>query len=132
VVYKRVLPRDAFNEAKFLKGLARLTMLIEDGNCPLVYVFDQTWETRIEYGNWEGLAGFIIDQRPEDGGLECENLFFYYKRKMYRDTELRIYSMLNCQSPYNIVCAGSDGGELIVFEDDGTFTDEFKTEIGMV
>ncbi len=34
--YMRILPRDAFNEANFLKCLAKLTMDIEDGLLPFL------------------------------------------------------------------------------------------------
>lgn len=33
--YRRVLPRDLFNEAKLLKCLGQLSLMIHDGKCEL-------------------------------------------------------------------------------------------------
>ena len=124
-MYQRVFPRDLFNEAKFLKGLGRLTMLIEDELCPLTYDYDRRHavfppdDTMYE-------VGLLVDQRPSDGGLECKNLKFFDDGKL-----VKIYSMLNCRSPYNLVAESPEVGEIEVFNDDGSLTDEFKIEIGM-
>ena len=62
-MYKRVLPRDLFNEAKLLKCLGRLCLLIEDDMCKLEYDHDD-----------EFAEGFVIGQLQECGGIYPLNL----------------------------------------------------------
>lgn len=60
---KRVLPRDAFNDANLLKCIGQLTLLIEEGRISLTYEYD-------------GLP-FNILQDPSDGSTYVENVRFY-------------------------------------------------------
>jgi hypothetical protein len=132
-MYKRVMPRDGFNEAKYIKSLSRLVMLIEDELCTLTYVFDQIHATYIDlpFGERQGPAGFILDQRNSDGGLECKNLKFYKNAVLHAGHEVEMHSVPNGRSPFNLLAATDDGGEVQVFADDGELTDEFKASIGM-
>lgn len=65
--YLRVLPRDAFNEANFLKCIAQLTMALEDGFHPYITY------------SYDGEA-FDLDQ-DINGCLVINNIQFYYKDK---------------------------------------------------
>ena len=81
--YKRVLPRDLFNESKLLKVIGYLTMWIEDGMDwmdGVSYVYDD-W-------NWFDQAAnqFICGQDQADGSFYCENIKFY----VALDVELKI------------------------------------------
>ena len=42
--YTRVIPRDLFNEAKLLKCIGRLCLLIHDNNTPVKMSFEETGE----------------------------------------------------------------------------------------
>lgn len=66
--YKRVLPRDAFNEAKLLKCIGRLTLLIEDGELP-------AW--RYHYDG----DSFNVVQDPSDGSISIANITFWRNKK---------------------------------------------------
>ncbi len=63
--YLRVLPRDAFNEANFLKCIGKLTMALEDGFHPFItYEYD----------------GEPFDLNQDINGCLCiNNMSFYYK-----------------------------------------------------
>ena len=115
--YYRVLPRDLFNESKLLKCLGRLTLMIHDGMAGDLE-FDLEKEER----------GFIINQN-EDGDLYCKNLFFYYN-----DEFVHVVSGLNSRGSYPLYFyfEKETNGKLYnysresVFEEDGSFTPEFK------
>lgn len=105
--HPRVIPRDLFNEAKLLKGLGRLALMIHDGLAgPLAAEHDGD--------------PFVIEQDPSDGGLYVANLTF---RVGARALELK--SVYNSKAPYPLVFAGLDGGEEPVFDDGGFFTRAF-------
>lgn len=108
--YNRVLPRDLFNEAKLLKCLGQLCLLIHEGKCSLKVIHD------IKY--WEG---FNIQQDPSDGGLFVTNLKFYTKRG---DWEIGAAAVLNSQRPYSLVFT-SNGAEHPMFTDDGQLSPEY-------
>ena len=62
--YKRVLPRDLFNEANLLKCIGKLTLMIEDGLIPwLSYHYDND-----EFNVW---------QNESNGALYVGNIQFY-------------------------------------------------------
>jgi len=78
ITYKRVLPRDLFNESKLLKVLGYLTMWIDEGfDCMdgVSYVYD-TSQT----------DNFICGQDQSDGSFFCKNIKFY----VALDVELKI------------------------------------------
>lgn len=76
--YKRVLPRDLFNESKLLKVLGHLTMWIEDG-------YD--WMDGVSYVYDDQASDqFICGQDQSDGSFFCENIKFY----VALDVELKI------------------------------------------
>lgn len=76
--YKRVLPRDLFNESKLLKVIGHLTMWIEEG-------FD--WMDGVSYVYDDPASDqFICGQDQSDGSFFCQNIKFY----VALDVELKI------------------------------------------
>jgi hypothetical protein len=108
--YARVLPRDLFNEAKLLKCLGRLTLLIHDA--------DGATPLRFEHVDEE--SGFIIEQDESSGDLFCRNLGFFVG-----DYELSLFSKYNSKEAYPLYFMEVDDSGFI-FDDDGEFSIEFK------
>jgi hypothetical protein len=108
MTYTRVIPRDLFNEAKLLKCLGQLALLIRDGKAPEFLTVDEP----------DG-DGFVIEQNPGDGALYCANLTFRANGR-----QLPLYAAYNSKDPYPLLC-DIDGEETAVFYDDGTLTTEF-------
>lgn len=75
--YKRVLPRDAFNEAKLLKCVGKLTLMIEDGEL-------SAW-----HYHYDGDA-FNIVQDQSDGSISVGNIKFWRNKK-----QVHIFTALN-------------------------------------
>lgn len=111
--YRRVIPRDLFNEAKLLKCLGQLALHIHDGakKLPLVLAHD------------EPESGFRIDQNRSDASLYCENL------------ELTCgFRLVGLRLPYNSRDAyplqfWADDIEGRVFDEAGEFSAEFCAAI---
>lgn len=97
--YTRVLPRDAFNEANFLKCIARLTMALEDG----LYSF-------ITY-DYDG-EPFDLD-RDINGCLIIRNMNFYYKGQL-----LPIFRPLNSREAWPLYIE-TDVDTLSIFDEEG-------------
>lgn len=95
--YIRVLPRDAFNEAKLLKCVGKLTLLIEEGVAD-----DWTYE-------YHG-GPFDVQQSPYDGSIAVTNISFFKD-----DIEIRLSAPLNCKNNWPLQ---TDLGEEI-FDDLG-------------
>lgn len=115
--YHRIIPRDLFNEAKLLKCMGQIALMIHDGM--------DGGKLAIDHDSPED--GFIIDQNPNSGWLYVANLNVYRKS----DGEMvGLATSYNSKSPYplNYEC-GDDGG--CVFEDDGTLTEEFRNAMGI-
>jgi hypothetical protein len=108
--YTRVIPRDLFNEAKLLKCLGRLALLIHNeltGGHPLKLLHRNP--TR----------GFEIEQNQDDGTLYCRNLKCYC-----RTHELTLVAPYNAKDPYPLLCYYKDE-EGYVFDDDGELNPQF-------
>lgn len=109
-VYQRVVPRDLFNESKLLKCLGQLALLAHDGLVKLT----------VENSGDE----FRINQRSHDGGLYvCDGIQFKRGQLV-----LDLFSLYNSKEPYPLMCETEDG-EVCVFNDDGSLTDEFSEYI---
>lgn len=109
--YKRVIPRDLFNEAKLLKCLGKLSMAINDGvpACPLLTV---------EYKSLD--KGFVIDN-DIDGNIFVTNLKFQVDGE-----NIHVSSPLNCRSNWPLEYIDDEGTPIDVFTEDGSFSDEFE------
>ena len=117
MTYQRVIPRDLFNEAKLLKCLGQLSLLVHDGKCDLHVKHDE--HSSMVYGN-----SFEIDQHPEDGSVYCTNLQFYAAGRC-----LDLRSSLNSREPYPLLLCDEDEDEVEVFDDDGSLTEDFLQTI---
>ena len=91
MTYKRVLPRDAFNEAKLLKCVGKLTLMIEDGQLP-VWCY-----------HYDGDA-FNIVQDDSDGSISVANITFWRNKR-----QVHVFTPLNDKSLWPaLVRDGSD------------------------
>lgn len=104
---KRVLPRDAFNDANLLKCIAHLTMLIEDGKIQLRYEYDS--------------KPFDIQQDWTSGATFVANVKFFDRN----GKPLAHYRPLNSRYawPLILLCTDADGKdqEFYAFGEDGNF-----------
>lgn len=108
--YVRVLPRDLFNEAKLLKCLGFLALHIHDDALPAL---------RLEFDD----EAFCIDL-SESGELYCANVKFWIG-----SDSISFYTPYNDKSPFPLqFCFDDEIGA--VFNDDGSYTDEFKSILG--
>ena len=105
--YKRVIPRDLFNESKLLKCLGRLTLIIHDS----AQISDLL---NVEFQS----DGFEIAQDGSDGGLVCTNLDVFLKSS---SEKIELKSMLNSKENYPLIFNDGD----FVFNDDGSLSEEF-------
>jgi hypothetical protein len=113
--YRRVLPRDLFNEAKLLKCLGQLALLLHD--------YPYLYPLRLEHEAPE--EGFKIDQMPDDGCLCCSNLTLYNSD----DDPIELSSSYNSRGPYPL-WAYLNNDWVHVFDDNGNFANEFLRLIG--
>lgn len=111
-MYRRVIPRDLFNEAKLLKCLGRLALMIHNG---LEYPLTFEHYTEIH-------EGFLIDQDQDSGHLFCRNMIFYLN-----DNALVLGTNYNSKSQYPLIFEDEELGDVCVFDDDGNFSDEFTS-----
>jgi hypothetical protein len=117
--YNRVLPRDLFNEAKLLKCLGRLSLMVHEGLAgPL--------KVQHKHSN----RSFRVGQDQSDGSIRCTNVLFYVRREG-NFAFVTLYSPLNSRLEYPLMFlderpGGEDGR---VFAADGKLTPEFRALI---
>lgn len=104
MTYQRVLPRDLFNEAKLLKCVGKLTLLIGD---ELINWIDYSYDDR----------GFLIDQQSSDGSLFVSNMHFTTKDGQI----LNFFTPYNSKGNWPLVCIIEDDEVLDVFNENGDF-----------
>jgi|CXWL01.1.fsa_nt_gi hypothetical protein len=110
-MYQRIIPRDLFNEAKLLKCLGQLALIIHDAAPNGIEVY--------------GTGEFRIDQRRGCGGLYvCSGINFRVKSLV-----LDLYTAYNSKEEYPLLC-DTGNGEIAVFNGDGTLTEEFLVYLG--
>ncbi len=102
MTYRRVLPRDAFNEAKLLKCIGKLTLMIEDGLLP---------EFQYHYDGDD----FNIDQNPNDGSISVTNIEFWHNK-----TKVYLCTGLNSKENWPMVMIKGDS-EYYLFSEDGKY-----------
>ena len=113
MTYHRVIPRDLFNEAKLLKCLGRLALLIHD-NHPVTVKYDMEMELK------EPQEGFTAYQQA-DGGLYVGNVAFYI-----RGEQCPLWTAYNNRDNYPLWCEVHDGTDhVLVFDEDGNFHPDF-------
>ena len=122
MTYQRVIPRDLFNEAKLLKCLGQLSLIIHDG------IDKDRWSVpaglKLEHVPGIQCHGFHIVQDENDGSLSCSNL------DLTMDGD-----RINLSTPYNsresyplqffFEAGGFDYIEGPVFNDEGKISAEF-------
>ena len=108
--YQRVLPRDAFNEANYLKCIGRLALIRNDQLEGYQY-FELVSDLYEEFG-----SSF---SRNQDGDLYCHSTFIRVLEGKYR-----IYRNLNSRSPYPVYII-TDVGMIDLLTDEGNLTQDF-------
>jgi hypothetical protein len=119
VTYQRVIPRDLFNEAKLLKCLGQLALLIHEGR-------GIRWPIRLE--EEDGGAPFAIELDAENHGLAAPGLRLVVRLPGAEEpAEVYLYSPYNSKKPYPLHFVPPDeyGDIGNVFNDDGTLSREF-------
>lgn len=86
--YKRVCPRDLFNESKLLKCLGFVSLLIHEGK---IRCLNMNHENENE--------GFKIRQNPSDGSIYVSNLHFFDNN----GTPVYFYHLLNNKSNFPLI-----------------------------
>lgn len=112
MAYRRVIPRDLFNESSLLKCLGRVWILLENMPPNIARLGDDEGE--------HGGAPFDIQQDDADGSIHVANLPFRIGRKVYR-----LSRPLNSRAPWPLYATDDDAEETAVFTDAGDFTPEF-------
>ena len=116
-VYKRVIPRDLFNEATLLNNLGRLWILLE------------TFGLKNVGFSEEEVPSFEIEQDMSSGSIYVENLTFQIDGEEYRlETSLNSREKwpLTMDSRYN-----SDFDPIDVFDLEGNLSSEMKEALGI-
>lgn len=103
VTYKRVLPRDLFNESKLLKVLGYLSLWIEDR---------RPWMDGVSYVHSTVFnEHFICGQDQSDGSFFCKNIRFF----VALDTELKIKVIQEIGDRFSAFAQIGDGEEVRIF-----------------
>ncbi len=108
--YKRVIPRDLFNESKLLKCIGRLSLLIHDFKIPCKM----------------GLGGPAMNGEPfkialmDDNNLTISNLEISINKKLHI-----FKTTYNNKDNYPLFCQTFDYSEILVFDESGEFTQDF-------
>ena len=113
MTYRRVIPRDLFNEASLLKCLGRLYIVTE--NLAAVTIFHSENQP------------FAIDQDQADGSIWCSTVRIEIKGRRYVHRR-----PLNSREPWPLYvypASGDEGDEIDVFDDDGNLSPDFKALI---
>ena len=105
--YYRVIPRDLFNEAKLLKCLGRIALLVHDEQQPGGIMI-----------GYDGM-GFNVHQDESDGGLFCSNF-----RVSIHGHYVHLSTQYNSKANYPLWCAYEDD-DVRVFDEDGNWDPEF-------
>lgn len=113
--YRRVVPRDLFNESKLLKCLGQLSVAILDNKLGEYKTVDELEDED---------EGFKIEKN-EDGDIYCTNYHVFAKLGKNDVTELFLRTRLNSKEPYPLICETIFNELIEVFNDDGTFSKVF-------
>lgn len=91
--FNRVIPRDLFNEAKLLKCLGQLSLVLHDGKDSAGRPLPPGLE--IEFVEPEYAEGFRVVQNPADGGLSCAAV-----RATFNGHPVRLFSVYNSRDNF--------------------------------
>lgn len=106
MTYTRVIPRDLFNEANLLKCYGQIYINLERMNVDARLI--------------EPDGAFRIEQNDATGGTWVTNVPF-----IVRGERVELERPLNSREPFPLYATTRDDAEYCVFNDDGSFTDEF-------
>ena len=106
--YRRVIPRDLFNEANLLKCYGQLYLVTEK------YV-----EILLDYDE-ESEEPFYVRQNDSDGSLSIDNIDFFVHGRW-----VALFRPINSREPWPLY-ARVDDHEFPVFNERGALSDEFK------
>lgn len=107
--FNRVIPRDLFNEAKLLKCLGQLALLIHDGKTPIDLKFEEMEEDQ----------QFDVEIN-DNSELYCTNLTLTYK-----DNPIHIFTPYNSKEPYPLRFTNNEEIEYDLLDEKGKITKEF-------
>lgn len=110
--YKRVVPRDFFNEAKLLKCLGQFQLCVLDMRVPIEFDLKKL---KVEFDG----KPFDIHQHNSDGSFYCENY-----RVFLDGEELTLSTPLNSKENYPLE-AVYKGEIYYVFDDKGRWMPNF-------
>jgi len=110
--YKRVIPRDLFNEAKLLKCMGRLCLNILDNKTPVPMEVVNEDDCR---------DGFKI-HLSESADLMVANI-----RIKIKTFHVAFWTTYNSKSDYPFFCGRDETESVEVFTDEGEYTEEFVT-----
>lgn len=105
--YKRILPRDLFNESKLLKCIGQLVLMIHDEKSPCKITFNEDGQP------------FKIEQFEHDGSLFVSNLHF-----CINDNSVIFKTTYNSKESYPLY-AEFEEYEYEVFDNSGNFHGDF-------
>lgn len=106
--YIRIIPRDFFNEAKFLKCLGQFELCVLERRCNGLEI-DTSFDG----------AGFVIVQNESDASLLCLNYKVYVNRE-----ELELYLPYNSKESYPLM-GRYKGVDYYIFDSNGKFMPNF-------
>jgi hypothetical protein len=115
-MYTRVIPRDFFNEAKLLKCLGRLELLILDNEKPA-----RDLKITSEFDN----EAFNVVQDPNSGSISVSNY-----RVFVNGEELYLSTPLNSKENYPLTGIYK-GEEYYIFDEKGQFMPNFGLNYDM-
>jgi hypothetical protein len=107
VSYKRVIPRDLFNEASLLKCYGQLYLQLEKLDM----------EDCLRHADDESL--FQVEQDWAGGGLSLQNVTL-----VVRGEPVQLLRPLNARDPYPLYAFTKDEEEIAVFNDDGSLDED--------
>lgn len=107
--YRRVIPRDLFNEADLLKCYGQL-YLVSGKHINLLLDFDDE----------DSEEPFAVRQDPGDGSLSIDNINFYVN-----GIRVALFRPINSREPWPLY-ARIDEEDVPVFTVRGALSDEFK------
>lgn len=114
MTYRRVIPRDLFNDGNLLKCYGQLYLELEKLGKE-DYLFHNAQE-----------SDFMVIQDPNEGCTTLANVFL-----LVNDKAINLIRPLNSRWPYPLYVRDfTFGDDVPVFNFDGTLTDQFKSWLG--
>lgn len=103
--YFRVIPRDLFNEAKLLKGLGKISLMIHDGELP-----------ELNMNHEDESQGFTIEQDGATGAIYVSNIHVFDNN----GTPVELFHPLNCKANWSLMMRYKDE-DYYCFDESGNF-----------